>query len=50
MKFEHDKSIEFRHVSFRLPNGKTLLADLNLCVREKRWCYSEEAAPGRRRR
>jgi ABC-type proline/glycine betaine transport systems, ATPase components len=34
MKFEHDKSIEFRHVSFRLPNGKTLLADLNLEVRQ----------------
>ena len=34
MKAEHDKSIEFRHVSFRLPNGKTLLADLNLEVRQ----------------
>jgi len=34
MKVEHDKSIEFRHVSFRLPNGKTLLADLNLEVRQ----------------
>jgi osmoprotectant transport system ATP-binding protein len=34
MKIEHDKSIEFRHVSFRLPNGKRLLADLNLEVRQ----------------
>jgi len=32
MKIEHDNSIEFRHVSFRLPNGRTLLADLNLEV------------------
>jgi osmoprotectant transport system ATP-binding protein len=32
MKLEHDNSIEFRHVSFRLPTGKTLLADLNLEV------------------
>jgi len=34
MKAEDEKSIEFRHVSFRLPNGKTLLADLNLEVRQ----------------
>ena len=32
MNPEHEKSIEFRHVSFRLPDGKTLLADLNLDV------------------
>ncbi len=32
MKIEHGNSIEFRHVSFRLPNGRTLLADLNLEV------------------
>ena len=32
MKIEHDNSIEFRQVSFRLPNGRTLLADLNLEV------------------
>jgi len=32
MKVEHDNSIEFRQVSFRLPNGRTLLADLNLEV------------------
>jgi osmoprotectant transport system ATP-binding protein len=29
---EREKSIEFRQVSFRLPDGKTLLADLNLEV------------------
>jgi osmoprotectant transport system ATP-binding protein len=34
MNAEDEKSIEFRHVSFRLPNGKTLLADLNLEVRQ----------------
>jgi len=34
MKAEDEKSIEFRHVSFRLPNGKTLLADLNLEVHQ----------------
>jgi osmoprotectant transport system ATP-binding protein len=34
MNAEAAKSIEFRHVSFRLPNGKTLLADLNLEVRQ----------------
>lgn len=34
MKAEDEKSIEFRHVSFCLPNGKTLLADLNLEVRQ----------------
>ncbi|HUK41933.1 MAG TPA: ATP-binding cassette domain-containing protein [Candidatus Acidoferrales bacterium] len=32
MKLEQDNSIEFRHVSFRLPSGRTLLADLNLEV------------------
>jgi osmoprotectant transport system ATP-binding protein len=32
MKIEQGNSIEFRHVSFRLPNGRTLLADLNLEV------------------
>ena len=34
MKAEDEKSIEFRHVSFRLPNGKTLLTDLNLEVHQ----------------
>jgi osmoprotectant transport system ATP-binding protein len=34
MNAEDENSIEFRHVSFRLPNGKTLLADLNLEVRQ----------------
>jgi osmoprotectant transport system ATP-binding protein len=29
---KNDKSIEFHHVSFRLPDGKLLLADLNLEV------------------
>jgi len=32
MNVEPEKSVEFRHVSFRLPDGKTLLADLNLEV------------------
>ena len=32
MTLEQDNSIEFRHVSFRLPSGRTLLADLNLEV------------------
>jgi osmoprotectant transport system ATP-binding protein len=32
MEAERDNSIEFRHVNFRLPNGRTLLADLNLEV------------------
>ena len=27
-----EKSIEFHHVSFRLPDGRTLLSDLNLEV------------------
>jgi osmoprotectant transport system ATP-binding protein len=29
---ENNKSIEFRHVTFRLPDGKTLIRDLNLEV------------------
>src|ERR1700756_3906318 len=32
MSTDRERSIEFRHVSFRLPDGKTLLADLNLEV------------------
>ena len=33
MNPDDQKTIEFRHVSFRLPDGKMLLADLNLEVR-----------------
>lgn len=32
LSMDAEKSIEFRHVSFRLPDGRTLLSDLNLKV------------------